>query len=74
MVFIIGDIWRTDTLVRRADAAILVDFSLHVPLPLINLVLFEAKALLQLYDFGLGPLGVLLELKKQDLILLFIFA
>ena len=55
MLFIVGDIWRTDTLVCCANAAILGNLSLHIPIPLIDLVLLQAEALLQLYNLGFGP-------------------
>ena len=60
-------------MVCYANASI-IDFSLHIPIPLIDLVLLKAKTLLQLYNLGLGPAGILLELKHQDLILLLILA
>ena len=50
----------------------LSDLSLHIPVPLVYLVLFEAETLLKFYNLGLGPARVLLELKEQYFILLFI--
>jgi hypothetical protein len=45
----------------------------HVPVPLIDLALLQAKHLLELNDFGFLPHGILLELDQKDFILLLIF-
>jgi hypothetical protein len=45
-------------------------FSLHVPIPLVNLAWFEAEALLELKDLALLPDGIVLELHQENFILL----
>ena len=47
---------------------------LHIPVPLVYLVLFESETLLKFNNLGLGPARVLLELEKQDFILLFVLS
>jgi len=49
------------------------ELALHVPVPLVDLALLEAQALLQLNNFGLLPDRALLEFVKKDFILLLIF-
>ena len=39
----------------------LCDLLLHIPIPLVNLALLEAEALLKFHDFRLLPDRVLLE-------------
>ena len=63
--------------IRRAHANILATLmlsklALHIPVPLVDLGLFQAKALLQLDNFGLLPDRTLLEFDKKDFILLLI--
>ena len=70
VVVIVRDIWGAYALTHRA--AMLGDLSLHIPVPLVYLVLFEAEPLLKFYNLGLRPARVLLELKEQYFILLFI--
>ena len=40
------------------------NFPLHVPVPLVDLALLEAQALLQLHDLRLLPDRILLELDQ----------
>jgi len=49
-------------------------FTLHIPVPLVDLTGFEAQALLKLNYLGFLPVGVLLELNHEDLVLLTIFS
>ena len=63
-----GDIGRTRALTGRSVP--FPDLALHVPIPLVDLGLLQAQQVLELDDFGLGPVWVLLELDHKDFILL----
>ena len=62
--------------VRRAHGAVVTlvlgDLALHVPVPLVDLALLEAQALLQLNDLRLVPHVIFLELVQQNFILLLV--
>ena len=47
---------------------------MHVPVPLVDLALFEAETLVEFLDFLLAPDWILLELFGQYLVLCLIFS
>lgn len=50
------------------------NFSLHIPVPLVDLALLEVETLSQLRDKFLAPIGRLVELVLQDLVLVLVLA
>jgi len=59
---------------RQAIVDLVAELLVHVPVPLIDLALLEAKTLVKLLDFLLAPDRVLLELLGQYLVLCLIFS
>lgn len=63
---VVRNIWGTHTV---AGAFALLQFALHVPVPLVDLALLKTEQLLQLNNLSLVPLSILLEFDQKNFIL-----